>query len=66
MYYRTCPYCGANNDPGERCSCECEILIRITEKGAPDIEKYVATPKATKERQKEQRTHCRDIGGINR
>ena len=19
--YRTCPYCGANNDPGERCDC---------------------------------------------
>ncbi|MDR1061791.1 MAG: hypothetical protein LBL83_11420 [Clostridiales bacterium] len=21
MMYRTCPYCGANNDPGERCEC---------------------------------------------
>ena len=20
-YYNTCPYCGANNDPGERCDC---------------------------------------------
>lgn len=20
-YYRTCPYCGANLDPGERCDC---------------------------------------------
>ena len=20
--YRTCPYCGANLDPGERCDCE--------------------------------------------
>ena len=21
MYYHTCPYCGANLDPGERCDC---------------------------------------------
>ena len=21
-YYRTCPYCGANLDPGERCDCQ--------------------------------------------
>lgn len=20
-YYHTCPYCGANLDPGERCEC---------------------------------------------
>ena len=20
-YYRTCPYCGAHLDPGERCDC---------------------------------------------
>lgn len=20
-YYKTCPYCGANLDPGERCDC---------------------------------------------
>lgn len=20
-YYRTCPYCGSNLDPGERCDC---------------------------------------------
>jgi hypothetical protein len=23
-YYWTCPKCGANNDPGERCDCEKE------------------------------------------
>lgn len=23
-YYWTCPYCGANNDPGERCDCQKE------------------------------------------
>lgn len=21
-YYYTCPYCGANLDPGERCDCQ--------------------------------------------
>ncbi len=21
MYYHTCPYCGANLDPGEHCDC---------------------------------------------
>lgn len=21
-YYRTCPYCGASLDPGERCDCQ--------------------------------------------
>ena len=24
FYYVTCPKCGANNDPGERCDCEKE------------------------------------------
>lgn len=24
-YYRTCPYCGANLDPGEHCDCQGEI-----------------------------------------
>lgn len=24
-YYYTCPNCGANLDPGERCDCEKEI-----------------------------------------
>lgn len=23
-YYRTCPYCGSNNDPGEACDCRAE------------------------------------------
>ena len=23
-YYRTCPYCGCNLDPGERCDCRTE------------------------------------------
>lgn len=23
-YYWTCPYCGANNDPGEACDCQKE------------------------------------------
>ena len=24
MYYNTCPYCGANLDPNERCDCQLE------------------------------------------
>lgn len=24
MHYKTCPYCGANLDPGERCDCRDE------------------------------------------
>ncbi len=24
-YYRTCPYCGANNDPDESCDCREEV-----------------------------------------
>lgn len=23
-YYRTCPFCGCNNDPGETCDCRQE------------------------------------------
>lgn len=23
-FYRTCPYCGSNNDPGETCDCRTE------------------------------------------
>lgn len=29
LYYRTCPYCGANLDPGEGCDCQ-------KEEAAPD------------------------------
>lgn len=29
-YYWTCPRCGDNNDPGERCDCEKEIDSTIT------------------------------------
>lgn len=24
-YFDKCPYCGANNDPGEKCTCQEEI-----------------------------------------
>ena len=30
QYYWTCPRCGDNNDPGERCDCEKEIDSTIT------------------------------------
>ena len=32
MYYRPCPTCGANLDPGERCDCQDK------EKAAPVLE----------------------------
>ena len=28
-YYWTCPYCGANLDPGEKCDCNKEEKISI-------------------------------------
>ena len=31
MYYRPCPYCRSNLDPGERCSCQDK------EKAAPGV-----------------------------
>ena len=27
-FYYTCPYCGSNLDPGERCDCESEVAER--------------------------------------
>lgn len=40
-YYRTCPHCGANLDPGERCDCQREpgansqALGNLQQKGLP-------------------------------
>ena len=36
MIYKTCPYCGANLDPGEKCTCqeEAEEARRIAERDA--------------------------------
>lgn len=28
-YYHTCPLCGANLDPGERCDCAAEAVKRV-------------------------------------
>lgn len=34
-YYHTCPCCGANLDPGERCDCEeSSFLTEYTQKEA--------------------------------
>lgn len=30
-YYKTCPKCGCNLDPGEACDCECQKEIRARE-----------------------------------
>lgn len=29
-YYRTCPRCGSNNDPGEKCDCLPNLLVSET------------------------------------
>ena len=29
MYYQTCPYCGANLDPGEKCDCQAAQKYRL-------------------------------------
>lgn len=34
-YYRTCPHCGANLDPGEVCDCQIGAALLLTE-GAAD------------------------------
>lgn len=31
MYYRECPYCGCNLDPGEHCDCRDEKEKKIEE-----------------------------------
>ena len=28
-YYWTCPYCGANLDPGEKCDCKGKLIARL-------------------------------------
>ena len=35
-YYHTCPVCGANLDPGERCDCEDENEKEVKEDGKED------------------------------
>lgn len=32
-YYRTCPYCGAHLDPGERCDCQRESEANCQARG---------------------------------
>ena len=34
-YYRVCPYCGCNLDPGERCDCQIQREKRPTIKRKP-------------------------------
>jgi hypothetical protein len=36
-YYRKCPYCGRNNDPGERC--ECKKDEHLTEPEGSEMQK---------------------------
>lgn len=43
MFYRRCPDCGAYLDPGERCICHDEHMIRAKQKrkAAANIEKMI-------------------------
>lgn len=36
MYYHTCPYCGANLDPGERCDCLSRIRGKFPKRNSMD------------------------------
>lgn len=33
-YYRTCPHCGSNLDPGEVCECQIGAALLLTEGAA--------------------------------
>lgn len=39
-YFRTCPHCGANNDPGEPCDCQKEkkpVIVKIIKKKGEEL-----------------------------
>lgn len=42
-YYWTCPRCGSNNDPGEKCDCGLETIMSITNLSEGGEEKYEQT-----------------------
>ena len=39
QYYKTCPYCGANLDPDERCDCLDEPTVDDMQQAA-DLEQW--------------------------
>lgn len=40
-YYRSCPHCGANLDPGEQCDCAHAMYSRLTVNGKRMIDDLV-------------------------
>lgn len=50
-YYHTCPECGANLDPGEKCDCTDEAIAN--KKTARTCGQYAKEPKADTRRQTE-------------
>lgn len=43
-YYKTCPYCGAALDPGERCDCEKEAAPEAANIRDGNSESEVTSP----------------------
>lgn len=47
-YYHTCPYCGANLDPGESCDCQ-----KDNDSNSPDVTEKCDQLHAQKENKKQ-------------
>lgn len=47
-YYRTCPRCGANLDPGETCDCQIGAALLLTEGAAEQWEDKKTAASSTK------------------
>lgn len=40
-FFRACPHCGANLDPGERCNCVSSMYARLTPENKRKIDAFV-------------------------
>lgn len=56
-YYRTCPHCGANLDPGEVCECQISAALLLTEDAADFWKDEKELPGATNTEQLKQTPH---------
>ena len=43
--YRTCDYCGANNDPGEKCWCQAQNLVVVAHRDGDTISTRINGPR---------------------
>lgn len=59
-YYRTCPHCGANLDPGEKCDCFRSKYARLTPENKRKIDAFVL---ALVEKQKATHSAANTEGG---